>query len=133
MARITAWLLTGESRYSVAVQGLLSSLGLSLYDVVVADFSGEGSSSHQGREGEFLHLVIVTGERIALLLNCFLDNEDPHWDAVRTVEELPTSGDGLPTIPDAMTPKQDGRRDYTLVRKVIYLGLIQAALELLDE
>jgi hypothetical protein len=81
-----ARLRTGKSRNTLAVQGLLSSLGLSLDDVVVADLSEEGPSSHQGREGEFLHMVIVTGDRTALLLNCFLHNEDRQWDAVRKVE-----------------------------------------------
>jgi len=78
-------------------------------------------------------MVIVTGERRAFLLNCFLDSGDPRWDALRRVEELPTSRHEAPTIEQAMALWRSGVHRRSVFTPIVYLGEIEAAIEILDD
>lgn len=104
---------------------LLRRNGLAPEQVLVADYSGEGPSRFDGRDGESVHLVLVTHDSNALLLNVFLDGADVE-DAIRSIEELPTSGDGSPTIEEALQRRRDGDRSRSNLTQVAYLDYYQA-------
>jgi hypothetical protein len=73
--RFTRWLRDNHEPPWPRLRAVMSTIELAPQRIVVADFSTEGSSVHEGRVGECVHLVVVTPDRRALLLNVFLDGE----------------------------------------------------------